>query len=91
MGHTSGPWAVIPYEDLSYGIDAKDAPIGTITWREMPDESPDPAMFDDACLIAAAPELLEALKGAVEWMEHHTAATQNLQRAREAIKSAQNT
>lgn len=55
--HTPGPWTIIQLPSADYRIDAKQGPIHVC-----------PAIahgLDDARLIAAAPDLLEALQNLV--------------------------
>jgi hypothetical protein len=65
MSHTPGPWEVNHYRNYEgYSISA--AKRGCIAERWYPtelDEQENAEMADNARLIAAAPELLEALKG----------------------------
>lgn len=61
MSHTPGPWRVIPEHEMVVG--AGDA---TVVYELNTNE-------DDARLIAAAPELLEALKDVAQtlaWMQN---------------------
>lgn len=68
MKHTKGPWRAIKYQNTSYykvtqdfktyGIDAKDLAGCETDLR-----------FHDAHLIAAAPEMLEALEKALHDLE----------------------
>lgn len=68
--HTPGPWRVYhaPYNQLSVGTDVEDitGPDFEICRFGDTNDSEDEA---NARLIAAAPELLEALEGAVPFLE----------------------
>lgn len=73
--HTPGPWAIyvpksLSNDDMAYGIDTdKDT------------ESESVVLFyggilkkEDACLIAAAPDLLDALETIIKWNRDHAEA-----------------
>lgn len=57
--HTAGPWE---YQKGACDIITKDKWIADIKWLSSEDDA-------NGFLIAAAPELLEALKRALEWGE----------------------
>ena len=78
--HTPGPWTIgkVSHKKQRVDIDSlhADPTVGHHTWRglaraygcnDMPEEGT-PAMLANARLIAAAPELLEALTDCVEHM-----------------------
>jgi hypothetical protein len=71
--HTPGPWRLELVEDRSIKhlcpVDANDLSILTIVHH---DETPFAAVYKDADarLIAAAPELLEALREAADYTRH---------------------
>lgn len=63
MEHTKGPWEAKQGGDNHFTIEDKDnSYIAEISWRHFNNEA-------NAKLIAAAPELLEMLKEAVERCE----------------------
>ena len=67
--HTPGPWHIDPaaeYDAAEYDINAKDSDIASV-WQD--NKSDDQEAEANANLIAAAPELLEALKFAAERLE----------------------
>ena len=68
--HTPGPWDFDDYADhVSYFSDATKRK-GDYDFRvEFPDEMPKAEAEANACLIAAAPELLEALEDMAELVE----------------------
>ena len=53
--HSPAPWERMIFDDKTYVVDSNDVLV--MLYR-----NPDPQMNDNAQLIAAAPELLEALK-----------------------------
>jgi hypothetical protein len=64
--HTPGPWYVTRHNDLQYSISQKET--GYDEMIEALDEEDEA----NAKLIAAAPELLEALKECRKWYENNT-------------------
>lgn len=60
--HTPGPWRAEGC--MVYAGENRVAR----TWSGTQDGIPTPTMFADARLIAAAPDLLAALKAALEWL-----------------------
>ena len=65
--HTPGPWTLEYYGDNEVDIYAGDVLICAM--RDGNTDPNDTASEADACLIAAAPELLERLKATVSGME----------------------
>lgn len=61
-GHTPGPWRIIGADGYALGIWGSEA-------QDVVSEKRGPMRQEDARLIAAAPELLEALKELVERRE----------------------
>lgn len=67
-GYTAGPWEIAQYEDRKgFSISAEAA--GCIAERWYASEHEDVPILANARLISAAPELLEALKGVLPYME----------------------
>lgn len=60
--HTPGPWEIIQLPSMEYRIDAKQGPL-----RVCPATAHG---LDDARLIAAAPELLDAARKALNFIEN---------------------
>ena len=98
-GHTKGPWAVWPMGDLwavtCTGVDKTHPNEGMhVAHVSMPNEQHQqwiPQRLADARLIAAAPELLEALEAVFAVIEDsHIAGTEYspLEKARAAIAKA---
>ena len=89
--HTPGPWTFAPLSTASrfratqqeerFGIYADTAPEG----HRMPAEAQGEA---NARLIAAAPDLLEALEALVFDFDSHSTADESISRARAALKKA---
>lgn len=68
MKHTPGPWVAHPFGDNCYEILAGDTTV-----CDVPDSPWNPDRVEhDARLIAAAPELLAALKRLVEYCDNHS-------------------
>jgi hypothetical protein len=65
MAHTPGPWSIHNY-GATLAIQKDDLRIGFITSRG----HGHPSLVDNAHLIAAAPEMLAALKGVVAALDH---------------------
>ena len=59
MSHTPGPWSVKPSVDAIEIVDANERAVASVSDRMIIWDGIPP---DNASLIAAAPELLEALK-----------------------------
>lgn len=68
--HTSGPWVVVTEEGKPVVKSFEDFYI-TNTIDAAGYESDDDTKFVNARLIAAAPDLLEALKECANLMDHH--------------------
>lgn len=62
MSHTPGPWQVNP--DIPHLVGNGTAEVANLYWGELISGM---EMRANARLIAAAPELLEALKAVIEW------------------------
>lgn len=83
MSFTPGPWAVDKVEDSSYGDDdvvgfwirgkGKDQCIGGMVVASVVSDCLRHEVDFNARLIAAAPELLEALEAAVAFIDSHAA------------------
>jgi hypothetical protein len=99
-GYTKGPWVVSEYSDTG-GYDCMTGGIqaGPVTldgadygqeWCAAENETCPPQMMADARLIAAAPELLEALEGLLHHEIGHVGpyAGQRVIAARAAIAKA---
>jgi hypothetical protein len=65
MAHTPGPWYVGKYGDNDADVCAEGGPV-ICAMRGGAAEPTDPTSDDDAALIAAAPDLLDALLSFVE-------------------------
>lgn len=87
--NTPGPWTIIQLPSMAYGIDAKVGPLHVC-----------PAIahgLADATLIAAAPDLLDALQGlnemipmiAIKYEEHRVILQVAVDRARIALAKAE--
>ena len=83
MNHTPGPWT------------ANGSEVNMATWvhqnngKRICTMAMSPEDWNNARLIAAAPDLLESLVSLVDWFEQHKPeAAQNLQKARAAIARA---
>ena len=91
--HTPGPWRLEPVNDRSINhlcpVDPNDLSLLTVV---MQDETPFAAVYNDADarLIAAAPELLEALKAICDEQDERQgyASIETYDRARAAIAKA---
>ncbi len=83
MAYTSGPWEA-RYEQMAYIVYADDQPGGLARIVCYPAEEE----RANARLIAAAPDLLEALQEIVAWYGHHSGGPM-LAAAREAIARAE--
>lgn len=74
-GHTSGPWLVQDNRDTHGQLRVDSVSEGAVCIvRAIPTDPPHPSYTDptaiaDARLIAAAPDLLEALRGLLEWAD----------------------
>lgn len=64
--HTAGSWQAVPYDDYDeYSINAMDRMVARTNGHHL-----DPGEHEaNACLIAAAPELLEALKSIANYLQ----------------------
>lgn len=75
--HTPGPWHVVPYGDgdslVVCSDEAGDFRIAFMATMIGPEEIDGPIRAN-ARLIAAAPELLEALEMCLQWIEDDEAA-----------------
>jgi len=73
MAHTPGPWTIAPYHSLGAEQDII-APNGqrvcSVAGSKSFDEDTNEWIEPDAHLIAAAPDLLAALKAALPYLEH---------------------
>jgi len=72
MSHTPGPWVVGNQDPLNFGKQRGNGtePIGFVYGPSFPERSElGQRALADARLIAAAPELLEALKRAHTWLQ----------------------
>ena len=68
MTHTRGPWRVTTQpEDGRLIADLVDGRPGLRRYSIVHDGEEEGDAMADACLLAAAPEMLEALRSAVEW------------------------
>lgn len=76
--HTPGPWTVSHAKQEDGGCSIVSA-TGTVAWH---------VSEDDARLIAAAPELLDALAGVLQWMPPPCDAEIELQDAVNAARAA---
>ena len=65
--HTPGPWAVHPFRAWVIPALKPDWPVCQI--RHPAEDIPEHVAMANACLIAAAPDLLEALNEALTTME----------------------
>lgn len=74
-GHTPGPWAMNP---VLARVDAMPSllPVCQLLWPT--DERPEAETEANARLIAAAPELLEALKECADRLEIHIKHSEDL-------------
>lgn len=89
--HTPGPWACVRYSKKRFGLGQRGN--GAFFLLQCVDDDTDnPAARADARLIAAAPDLLEALEWAVSCLhfdkEDMPEAYAELRRARAAIETA---
>jgi hypothetical protein len=88
MAHASGPWTMAPHPELR-GYVRIDAPnhedLARVVWL-MEDDELSPQCEANARLIAAAPELLEALLDMVS--DHNDLSDGTLAFARAAIAKA---
>lgn len=66
--HTPGPWRIVGVDGAIYADNGIDVGLVHGVNREA-DESEDHEMHANACLIAAAPELLEACEQAEYWLQ----------------------
>ena len=90
MAHTPGPWHAAKHfqtDENGVPINAHGLQIAVSKYLGGTDQS-----FDNAKLIAAAPELLEALKNVLDWAVYDEARTDKcidaVHKARSAIKKA---
>lgn len=67
MSHTPGPWEIHPYADNEGDIHGGDGKL--VCMMREGDTAPEDDWSADARLIAAAPELLAALKNHLPWRE----------------------
>lgn len=87
--HTPGPW-----DALSFGVFAQDVLVASV-YGDDPDCRPDDRMWANARLIAAAPELLDALQWLVDLMpdpelDIDTVQREQVIKAKAAIAKATN-
>ena len=81
--HTPGPWRVIAPRDAYAGIDAETCSIILLGYKDEKDLRGIRGMSDveavaNARLIAAAPDMLEALQSVAAWNEHEDACDECL-------------
>lgn len=99
MAHTPGPWSYrweTEARDWAIVTDANGSIVANVNTETGPDASSAPATRQmpaeaNARLIAAAPDLLEALTSSLELLEHHypkPARNGQIARARAAIAKA---
>ena len=95
MKHTPGPWCVFHMGDtiaIETGVEASGSRPNVIDWTGFDSNEQDPGTdLANARLIAAAPELLEALENITANLEHAFPALKDLgplSQARAAITKA---
>ena len=94
--HTPGPWEVVYFafdgDSKEWFVSSEDRnPVAKMRCIYRMDGSIDyQSMMANAHLIAAAPKLLEALKGLVAWADdlHRQDPVEDLRKARAAIAKA---
>lgn len=72
MTHSAGPWRVTESDNYVADPETKSFKVISADGETICDNAsyyPHPVLEQDANLIAAAPEMLDALRLAIEWME----------------------
>jgi hypothetical protein len=86
--HTPGPWAVHPVRARVDAFNSGDAlPVCELLWPT--DERTEEETEANAALIAAAPDLLEALREAVKWIEESAEGEAATRMALDALAKAE--
>lgn len=80
MSHTPGPWTFVPAGNRPEVTSAESWLVCRVQSLRF---------VDDACLISAAPDMFEALKGLVSFFDSSGFTTEFLSDARAALTKAQ--